>query len=208
MLALRFWSMREMKESHGKFVMYKRAGQVLVLDSWGTKAPSASDFVFLTLLTTWNDKGRRTREYTTRFCCYSSNLSILSFVCAHLTAHQQKLQHRIADFHHIVGTLLFPALPFSADKSPTTMYSTSHLFFLGDLNFRIDLPKSHPMFENAWAHVSEALKESEARETLKEFDQLLLERRKHSIFVGFREGEFWQFKCTYKHRLGDVDQYE
>ncbi|KAJ3895721.1 inositol polyphosphate phosphatase [Lentinula edodes] len=131
-----------------------------------------------------------------------------TFVCAHLTAHQQKLQHRIADFHHIVGTLLFPALPFSEDKSPTTIYSTSHLFFLGDLNFRIDLPESHPMFENAWVHVSEALKEPEARETLKEFDQLLLERRKHSIFVGFREGEFWQFKCTYKHRLGDVDQYD
>ncbi|KAJ3736137.1 Endonuclease/exonuclease/phosphatase [Lentinula guzmanii] len=131
-----------------------------------------------------------------------------TFVCAHLTAHQRKLQHRIADFHHIVGTLLFPPLPFSEDHSPTTIYSTSHLFFLGDLNFRIDLPKSHPMFEDPWAHVSEALREPETRETLKEFDQLLVERRKRSVFVGFREGEFWQFKCTYKHSLGVVDQYD
>ncbi|KAJ4487749.1 inositol polyphosphate phosphatase [Lentinula aciculospora] len=131
-----------------------------------------------------------------------------TFVCAHLTAHQHKLQHRIADFHHIVGTLLFPGLPFSEDKSPTTMYSTSHLFFLGDLNFRLDLPKIHPMFDNAWAHISEALGEPETRESLKEFDQLFVERRKRTIFVGFREGDFWQFKCTYKHCLGAVDQYD
>ncbi|KAJ3775378.1 inositol polyphosphate phosphatase [Lentinula raphanica] len=131
-----------------------------------------------------------------------------TFVCAHLTAHQQKLQHRIADFHHIVGTLLFPALPFNEDKSPTTMYSTSHLFFLGDLNFRIDLPNSHPMSADPHAYISEALKEPESRETLKEFDQLLVERRKRSVFVGFREGAFWQFPCTYKHCLGAVDQYD
>ncbi|KIK57644.1 hypothetical protein GYMLUDRAFT_228608 [Collybiopsis luxurians FD-317 M1] len=130
-----------------------------------------------------------------------------TFVCAHLTAHQGYLSHRIADFHHIVGTLLFPPLPTSQDTSPTTIYSTSHLFFLGDLNFRLDLPSSHPMFKDPVAHVSEALKESNTRETLKEFDQLLVERRKRTIFVGFREGEFWQFKCSYKYHLGAVDHY-
>jgi hypothetical protein len=131
-----------------------------------------------------------------------------TFVCAHLTAHQGKLPQRIADFHHIVGTLLFPPLPFSQDRSPTTMYSTSHLFFLGDLNFRIDLPKNHPMSRDAAAHILEALKETDTRKFIKEFDQLLMERRKQTIFVGFREGEFWQFKCSYKYLLGAVDHYD
>ncbi|KAE9409489.1 DNase I-like protein [Gymnopus androsaceus JB14] len=131
-----------------------------------------------------------------------------TFVCAHLTAHQQNLKHRIADFHHIVGSLLFPPLPSSEDKSPSTMYSTSHLFFLGDLNFRVALPDDHPLFRNPSAHVLEALREQDTRETLKEFDQLLVERRKRSIFVGLREGEFWQFKCSYKYRLNAVDHYD
>lgn len=88
------------------------------------------------------------------------------------------------------------------------MYSTSHLFFLGDLNFRVALPDDHPLFRNPSAHVLEALREQDTRETLKEFDQLLVERRKRSIFVGLREGEFWQFKCSYKYRLNAVDHYE
>ncbi|KAF5389860.1 hypothetical protein D9757_003671 [Collybiopsis confluens] len=96
---------------------------------------------------------------------------------------------------------------YTQDTSPTTMYSTSHLFFLGDLNFRVDLPKSHSMHNEAAEHVQEALRESSTRETLKEFDQLLMERRKRSAFVGLKEGEFWQFKCSYKYKLGTVDHY-
>ncbi len=48
------------------------------------------------------------------------------FVCAHLTAHAERLAQRIDNYNHIVGTLLFP----SPSSPPTTIYSTSHLFFL------------------------------------------------------------------------------
>ncbi|KAH7929730.1 DNase I-like protein [Leucogyrophana mollusca] len=131
-----------------------------------------------------------------------------TFVCAHLTAHEPKLAHRIADYDHIVGSLLFPSLPSSPSSSPTTMYATSHLFFLGDLNFRLSIPPTHALSQALKRDETLSMLNSETtRELLKEFDQLLLERRKGRVFVGLREGDFWAFKCTYKYKLGEVDHY-
>ncbi|KAJ7343307.1 Endonuclease/exonuclease/phosphatase [Mycena albidolilacea] len=134
-----------------------------------------------------------------------------TFVCAHLTAHAENLADRIADWHHIVGSLLFPT-PAPADKGkgkPTTLYDTSHLFVLGDLNFRVVVPPEHPLNGAASAVVGQALTAESEWEALKEYDQLLLERRNPAslAFVGLREGEFWRFKCSYKYQLGQVDAY-
>lgn len=123
------------------------------------------------------------------------------FVCAHLTPHQHKLAHRIADYNHIIGSLLFPPLLVSPSSShkpstePTTIYDTSHLFFFGDLNFRLDLPETHPLYgpDKQQALISALHNESE-REELKEYDQLRVEHKKGTAFVGLREGEFWKFK--------------
>lgn len=88
------------------------------------------------------------------------------------------------------------------------MYSTSHLFFLGDLNFRLSLPTTHALSgPNKRPELAAALDSSSGREGLKEYDQLLMERRRNNVFQGFREGEFWRFKCTYKYSLGEVDRY-
>ena len=129
---------------------------------------------------------------------------------AHLTAHSQYLQKRIADYHHIVGTLLFPPPPSAPKSDPfTTMYQTSHLFFSGDLNFRLALPSTHRFSAvSSRSELVEALNDDLEREALKEFDELLLERNKGTVFTGFREGEFWRFKCTYKYRLKEVDRYK
>lgn len=133
---------------------------------------------------------------------------VFTFVCAHLSAHEPKLARRVADYHHIVSTLLFPPLPSSPSSSPTTMYSTSHLFFLGDLNFRITIPPSRSHVQTSQSHdILSMLKDDPSREQLKEFDQLLNQRRKGTAFVGLREGPFWTFKCTYKYKLGEVDRY-
>ncbi|KAI0062298.1 inositol polyphosphate phosphatase [Artomyces pyxidatus] len=133
---------------------------------------------------------------------------VYTFVCAHLTAHEPRLAQRIADYHYIVGSLLFPPLPGSQSKSRTTMFSTSHLFFLGDLNFRVALPPTHPLAaQDNRAELYTTLSSQSGREELKEYDQLLQERRKGTIFQGFREGEFWQFKCSYKFAMGEVDHY-
>ncbi|KAF9246165.1 Endonuclease/exonuclease/phosphatase [Melanogaster broomeanus] len=132
---------------------------------------------------------------------------VFTFVCAHLTAHESYLAHRIADYHHIVRTLLFP--PSVPSEPPTTMYATSHLFFLGDLNFRITIPPSHPLVTASPSEeVLSMLRDETTREALKEYDQLLNERRKERVFIGLREGPFWMFKCTYKYKLGEVDKYD
>ncbi|TFY74184.1 hypothetical protein EWM64_g9827 [Hericium alpestre] len=134
---------------------------------------------------------------------------VYTFVCAHLTAHESKVLYRVADYHYIVSSLLFPPLPGSASKAKTTMYTTSHLFFLGDLNFRMSLPDSHPYAGKAnRADLNAALSTEEGRSDLREFDQLLDQRKKGTCFTALREGDFWRFKCSYKCIMGEVDRYK
>ncbi|KAK7467277.1 hypothetical protein VKT23_004335 [Stygiomarasmius scandens] len=129
-----------------------------------------------------------------------------TFVCAHLTPHEEYLSYRIADYHHIVGTLLFS--DNEDTRKPSTMFSTSHLFFLGDLNFRISIPPNSPVINlSSPREISDALKNEDTRAILKDFDQLSIERKKNTVFVGLREGEFWKFKCSYKYELGAIDRY-
>ena len=131
------------------------------------------------------------------------------FVNCHLTAFDHLLQQRIADYKHIVGSLLFPPVS-SAEPSKTssTLYETSHLFLLGDLNFRVVLPKTHPLYvKQKTPEFSREIDSDKSREELKEFDQLTIEKRKGNIFIGLREGDFWKFKCSYKYQLGEVDKY-
>lgn len=87
------------------------------------------------------------------------------------------------------------------------MYSTSHLFFLGDLNFRVSLPEPHPLTQQLKTSTAETLNKESTRKELKEYDQLLRERRKGSAFIGLKDGEFWKFQCSYKYQLGAVDKY-
>ncbi|KAI0699673.1 Endonuclease/exonuclease/phosphatase [Cytidiella melzeri] len=135
---------------------------------------------------------------------------VFTFVCAHLTAHSHKLERRIADYHHIVGSLLFQPTNPSNSNEPSTMFSTSHLFFFGDLNFRLDMPPDHDLAHpSQLANFARLLEDERVREDLKKFDQLTIERDQNcSAFVGLREGEFWKFKCSYKYKLGEVDKYD
>jgi hypothetical protein len=127
-------------------------------------------------------------------------------VCAHLTPHAHNVPARLRDWRRIVGTLLFPSL--TARGAAATLYESSHVFVLGDLNFRVVLPPDHHLADVArtlrFAAVLEAAHE---REAIKDHDQLLAERRKGNVFVGLREGNFWDFKCSYKYALGEVDEY-
>ncbi|KAF4576710.1 Endonuclease/exonuclease/phosphatase superfamily protein [Pleurotus pulmonarius] len=131
---------------------------------------------------------------------------VFTFVCAHLTAHEPRLAERIADYNHIVSTLLFSPLPSSTQRS--TIYDSSHLFYLGDLNFRLTLPPAHSLSgpQNRKNLVA-ALDQENTREDLKEYDQLLVEQRKGTVFVGLKEGAFWKFKPSYKYELGEIDKY-
>ncbi|KAL4067901.1 Endonuclease/exonuclease/phosphatase [Scleroderma citrinum] len=132
---------------------------------------------------------------------------VFTFVCAHLTAHEPNLAYRIANYNHIVRTLLFSPSSSDTCQTPTTMYSTSHLFFFGDLNFRVSMPSSETNGRRPPEEVWSMLKDEKTRETLKEYDQLTNARRNGQVFVGLKEGPFWTFKCTYKYKLGEVDKY-
>ncbi|PAV23876.1 inositol polyphosphate phosphatase [Pyrrhoderma noxium] len=129
-----------------------------------------------------------------------------TFVNAHLTAHAGNLKSRISDYYHIVGTLLFPPPASRPSGMHTTLLDTSHLFFLGDLNFRLNFPAGDPFVtcrDDLWT----ALNSDEGRSNLKEYDELLSARKRKEVFVGMHEGEFWRFKCTYKYKLREVDRY-
>lgn len=130
-----------------------------------------------------------------------------TFVNCHLTPFDHKLKQRIADYNHIVRTLLF-APNSQASKIPSTLYETSHLFVFGDFNFRLDIPQTHDLFNKRHTEeFSHAIEDERTREKLKEFDQLTIEKQKGTVFVGLREGDFWKFKCSYKYKLGEVDKY-
>lgn len=88
------------------------------------------------------------------------------------------------------------------------MYSTSHLFFFGDLNFRVSMPSSPDSGRRPSEEALSMLTDERTRETLKEYDQLINARRNGQVFIGLREGPFWTFKCTYKYKLGEVDKYK
>jgi hypothetical protein len=51
------------------------------------------------------------------------------------------------------------------------------------------------------------MESEEGRERVKEHDQLRVAHQDARVFVGLREGEYWRFKCTYKHKIGHVDNY-
>ncbi|CCM04728.1 uncharacterized protein FIBRA_06916 [Fibroporia radiculosa] len=134
---------------------------------------------------------------------------VYTFVCAHLTAHGHKLAQRVHDYHHIVGTLLFPPLPGTSSTKPTTIYSTSHLFFFGDLNFRLAIPPGHPASSLSRTEFARKLTSEAQRLALKEFDQLYQERDiKFNIFASLREADFWKFICSYKYKLGETVMFD
>jgi len=124
-----------------------------------------------------------------------------------LTAFDHKLKQRLADYKYITESLLFK--PTSQDSTlSSNILDTSHLFVLGDFNFRLEIPKTHPLHEKRFTgEFSQAIDSEKTREELKEFDQLTIEKRKGNVFVGLHEGDFWKFKCSYKYKLGEVDKY-
>jgi len=127
---------------------------------------------------------------------------IYTFVNAHLTPHQPNLDKRIADYKHIVQTLLFPPLDPSKQRH-SNIYETTHLFFFGDLNFRIDPPAKMTRGE-----LEAKIRTGEGREDLRRHDQLSIARAKGTALTSLREGDFWKFQCTYKYEHGQVDQYQ
>jgi len=126
---------------------------------------------------------------------------VYTFVNAHLTAHLPNYGRRTQDWANIISSMLFPPLPGSESKTHSTVYDSTHLFFFGDLNFRLDVPKSldRPDFE-------QMVRTVEGRKQLLQYDQLVRAQRENRIPL-MKEAPLWDFQPTYKFLLNHVDSY-
>ena len=70
-----------------------------------------------------------------------NEMDLNNFMCSHLAAHQSEFEKRNQDFHDISGHMTFSAYERqSLDYPPRfrRFKDFNHVFWLGDLNYRID----------------------------------------------------------------------
>eukprot|EP00605_Chrysophyceae_sp_TOSAG23-4_P001217 GSChrysophyteH1.ASY1.ANO1.1326.1 assembled CDS len=123
----------------------------------------------------------------------------LCFVCTHLAAHRENVEGRNADYRSIMEKSTFAA--DQQGGSELSIPEHDCVFWLGDLNYRIDsrVTAANNLLD------PDALKELEA---LAAHDQLKIEMAKtNGPFTGFSEGPL-RFKPTYKYQPGLADTYD
>lgn len=150
------------------------------------------------------NRGGNKGGVVTRMRIYDTTLCIAS---CHLTAHDHNVERRNQDFHELMRKAIFmdpdvkssPYSPYAPDpnfvheSNFTTVADHDFIFFLGDLNYRINLPAEEVM--NCIQHGD--------WKYLREYDQLNLARKAKAVFQGFEEGTL-NFAPTYKHEpFGD-----
>ncbi|XP_029815028.1 phosphatidylinositol 3,4,5-trisphosphate 5-phosphatase 2-like [Manacus vitellinus] len=121
------------------------------------------------------------------------NGTSFGFVNCHLTSGSEKTHRRNQNYSDILHSLVL------GDKRLGGFDLTlrfTHLFWFGDLNYRLDMG-----MEDILAHVTK--KEFQA---LLAVDQLNLEREKNKVFLRFSEGDI-SFPPTYRYERGSRDTY-
>jgi len=142
------------------------------------------------------------------------------FVAAHMAAHVKNVDARNEDFWRIASEFEAQAPPrFLRPKSPREqalvnaedsggshlMDSMDHVFFCGDLNYRIDLPRE--ITEYTVMKIEECLQRGEERKadelrlSLLRHDQLSRVMSEGAAFPGFAEGKI-TFPPTFKFDKG------
>ena len=126
------------------------------------------------------------------------------FVCAHLDAHDHNIARRNAQYQMILSHLNF----YSSDPlaSATQVHETSHLFIMGDLNYRFaSMPSSgYPAEKRASVDTVQLEKE---RGEMVRLDTLRRQQSEGKAFGGLREGDLTNFAPTYKRIAGQVNGY-
>lgn len=146
-----------------------------------------------------------------RICAVLKHPAILSFVCAHLAAHDENLETRNANYRQILSSLLFT--PSSSLDKPLRIWQTSHLILLGDLNYRLasaptGLEKAlvdTPQRRDGNTSVDSDLEKE--RQRLVSLDTLKQQQARGKAFEYLSEGELATFAPTYKRIVGQVDGY-
>lgn len=122
----------------------------------------------------------------TRFRFHDSTFCILN---AHFNAHQQNVARRNQDYRDIC-TIIFN-IP---EVGPVTIFDHDNIFWMGDLNYRIDLPDDL---------VREKIKQQQW-EYLFQADQLNVHMKRGNVFTGFQEAPI-TFAPTYKYVCGSPE---
>uniref|UniRef100_A0A452HT23 phosphatidylinositol-3,4,5-trisphosphate 5-phosphatase n=1 Tax=Gopherus agassizii TaxID=38772 RepID=A0A452HT23_9SAUR len=121
------------------------------------------------------------------------NGTSFGFVNCHLASGSEKTHRRNQNYSDILRSLVL------GDKRLSSFDLTlrfTHLFWFGDLNYRLDME-----VQDILAHVNK--KEFEA---LLAVDQLTLEREKNKVFLRFSEEDI-SFPPTYRYERGSRDNY-
>jgi phosphatidylinositol-3,4,5-trisphosphate 5-phosphatase 2 len=112
----------------------------------------------------------------------------LMFVTCHLAAHQKKVADRNTNYRDIMKSF---SSKFAPD--PFSIHSGfHHIFWCGDLNYRVDHPREE---------VLNLIREGNYLGLLN-VDQLKRERDNQNCFIGFNEGPI-NFPPTYRYNRGD-----
>eukprot|EP01103_Thecamoeba_quadrilineata_P011909 TRINITY_DN2956_c0_g1_i1.p1 TRINITY_DN2956_c0_g1~~TRINITY_DN2956_c0_g1_i1.p1 ORF type:complete len:952 (-),score=192.20 TRINITY_DN2956_c0_g1_i1:966-3821(-) len=109
----------------------------------------------------------------------------LCFISCHLAAHQEKHELRNSNYTDILKGLKLGDGPFNAT------YSFHHVFWFGDLNYRIDLSRDQVL----------DLVQAKNWSALLNADQLTREKANGNCFFSFQEGNI-SFPPTYRYKIG------
>uniref|UniRef100_A0A7S4JKZ5 Inositol polyphosphate-related phosphatase domain-containing protein n=1 Tax=Paramoeba aestuarina TaxID=180227 RepID=A0A7S4JKZ5_9EUKA len=118
--------------------------------------------------------------------------SSFCFIGSHLAAHQEKTELRNSNYRDIAAKLKLRAL-VGRGRDLDVLNQFDHVFWMGDLNYRIDgLSRQEVLLQASQRNW----------EALNHYDQLRLERECGNAFAGFREAHI-AFPPTYKYMRGD-----
>ncbi|XP_006893594.1 PREDICTED: phosphatidylinositol 3,4,5-trisphosphate 5-phosphatase 1 [Elephantulus edwardii] len=124
------------------------------------------------------------------------NGTSLGFVNSHLTSGSEKKLRRNQNYMSI---LRFLALGDKKLSPFNITHRFTHLFWLGDLNYRVELPVSEADL------IIQKIKQQQYPELLAH-DQLLMERKEQKVFLHFEEEEI-TFAPTYRFERLTRDKY-
>ncbi|XP_036318509.1 type II inositol 1,4,5-trisphosphate 5-phosphatase-like [Rhagoletis pomonella] len=111
----------------------------------------------------------------------------ICFVNSHLAAHMGFVEARNEDYAGIVRGLVFD------DELKRTINDHDHIFWVGDLNYRIEEPPGLQLPCNRAS--------PNAYDVLMKYDQLRVEMGKGNCFDGYSEGPI-KFRPSYKYDIG------
>ncbi|KAF9224893.1 DNase I-like protein [Gyrodon lividus] len=129
--------------------------------------------------------------------------TILTFVNAHLAAFDEMVDRRNYDFQELSGRLAFPPnglngsyVPDSIPGDTYSIYQSDALFWMVDLNYRLDLPDG-----DIRTLLSSHISGIEGIQSLLTHDQLNVAVRTRKAFSGFKEHAITHFP-TYRLATG------